>query len=206
MRNQLLLIGLVFLSAGSAGAEESRHYKWVDADGKVYYGDSVPPEFTDLRKEVVNDHGVVIDELAGKKTEEELMAERRAEELRQQQELQSRADKALLATYLSVHEIELHRDRRVELFKAQYRVTELYLRNLKRRLGKLEREASRFQPYSDDAEAPMVDPTLVDAISETESIIARHEGNLTQFREDERQIIARFEGDIDRFKRLKGVE
>ena len=52
----------------------------------------------------------------------------------------------------------------------------------------------------------MVEPSLVEAISETEVIIARHEGNLTQFREDERQIIARFEGDITRFKRLKNME
>ena len=206
MQNQLLVIGFLTLSAAAAGADEARHYKWVDADGKVYFGDSVPPEFTDLRKEVVNDHGVVVGEVAGKRSAEEIAAARRAEELRQQQELQNRADQALLATYLSVQEIELHRDRRVELFKAQSRVTELYLRNLKRQLGKLEREASRYRPYSEDPDPPMVDPSLVEAITETESIIARHEGNLTQFREDEREIIARFKGDIDRFKRLKGME
>jgi len=205
MRNQLLVIGLLSL-ATFAVAGEARHYKWVDENGKVFYGDSVPPEYNDLKKEVVNDHGVVVDKLEGKKSEEELAAERRAEELRQQQELQNRADQALLSTYLTVQEIEMHRDRRVELFKAQSRVTELYLRNLKRRLDKLEREASRFQPYSDDPDAPMVEPSLVEAIAETEQIIARHESNLNQFKEDERQIIARFEGDIDRFKRLKSTE
>ena len=99
----------------------------------------------------------------------------------------------------------MHRDRRVELFKAQARVTELYLRNLKRQLGKLEREASRFQPYSDDPDAPMVDASLVAAIDETETVISRHEGNLSKFREDERLIIARFEDDINRFKRLRGA-
>lgn len=178
-------------------------YKWVSPEGEVFFGDSVPPEFSELQKEVVNDHGVVVDQISGKKTDEQIAAERRAEELRQQQIIQDRADAALLATYLSVQEIELHRDRRVELFKAQARVTELYLRNLKRQLGKLEREASRFQPYSEDPDAPMVDASLVAAIDETESVISRHEGNLTKFREDERQIIARFEDDINRFKRLR---
>jgi hypothetical protein len=206
MRIQLLFIAVFSLSAAASAAAEGRHYKWVDADGKVYFGDSVPPEFVDLRKQVLNEQGVVVDELAGKMSDEEIAALRLAEEERQRAEIQARADQALLATYLTVQEIELHRDRRVELFKAQSRVTELYLRNLKRQLGKLEREASRYQPYSDDPDAPMVEPSLVEAISETEVIIARHEGNLTQFREDERQIIARFEGDITRFKRLKNME
>lgn len=204
MRNLLLVIGL--LAVGSAvHAAEARVYKWVSPDGEVFFGDSVPPEYSELRKEVVNDHGVVVDEISGKKSADQIAAEHRAEELRQQQLIQERADAALLATYLSVQEIEMHRDRRVELFRAQARVTELYLRNLKRRLGKLEREASRFQPYSDDPDAPMVDASLVADIDETESIIARHEGNLSQFRADERQIIARFEDDISRFKRLRKI-
>ena len=61
------------------------------------------------------------------------------------EKLQKRQDQALLATYLSVDEIIMHRDRRVELFQAQSRVTELYLRNLQRRLDNLRSEASRFQ-------------------------------------------------------------
>lgn len=204
MRNLLLVIGL--LTVGSAAhAAEARVYKWVSPDGEVFFGDSVPPEYSELKKEVVNDHGVVVDEISGKKSAEQIAAEHRAEEMRQQQLIQERADQALLATYLSVQEIEMHRDRRVELFKAQARVTELYLRNLKRQLGKLEREASRFQPYSDDPNAPMIDASLVAQIDETQEVIARHEGNLSQFREDERQIIARFEDDIDRFKRLRGM-
>ena len=205
MRIQLLVTGLLCISAATAAAE-GRHYKWVDADGKVYFGDSIPPEFNDLQKQVLNEQGVVVDTLAGKMSDEEIEALRLAEEQRQAAEIQKRADNALLATYLSVQEIEMHRDRRVELFKAQSRVTELYLRNLKRQLGKLEREASRFQPYSEDPEAPMVEPSLVEAITETEAIIARHEGNLSQFRADEREIIARFEGDITRFKRPKNME
>ena len=71
-----------------------------------------------------------------------------------QKELQARADQALLATYLSVEEIVMHRDRRVELFQAQSRVTELYLRNLERRLTKLRSARPKsYQPYSEDPDA-----------------------------------------------------
>ncbi|MDZ7644290.1 MAG: hypothetical protein U5K76_08860 [Woeseiaceae bacterium] len=120
-------------------------------------------------------------------------------------ELQRRQDQALLATYLSIDEIEMHRDRRIELFQAQARVTELYLRNLQRRLESLEEEASKYRPYSEDPDAPMVDPDLVADLNETRDTIKRHEANLQRFREDEQTIVARFDDDIDRFKTLKGL-
>ena len=163
-------------------------------------------EYAELPKQVINDHGVAVEQLAGKKSEAELEAERLEEERYLAAELQRRADRALLATYLSVEEILMHRDRRVELFQAQARVTELYLRNLERRLAKLQVEAANFQPYSDDPDAPMIDEQLAEELRNTKGIMARHERNLDKFRTNEQQIIARFEGDISRFRLLKGID
>jgi hypothetical protein len=191
--------------AANAG-EHERVYRWVDQDGQIHYGDSIPPEFSDLPKQVLNEHAVTVDEIEGRKTEEQLAAEAKAKELEMQKELQLRADKALLATYLSVEEIIMHRDRRIELFQAQSRVTELYLRNLERRLSKLKREAARYRPYSEDPDAPLISEDLVADINETQSTIARHQENLLKFQQDERQMVSRFEGDINRFKALKGLD
>ena len=166
----------------------------------------LPAEYAELPKNVLNEHAVKVDELEGKKTPEQLEAERLEKERLMVLELQKRADQALLATYLSVDEILMHRDRRVELFQAQSRVTELYLRNLERRLAKLHTEASRYQPYNEDPEAPMIDPNLAEDIRVTKATISKHEDNLQRFQDDEQQIIARFDGDIDRFKSLKGLE
>ena len=196
---------LLVFSLAAGAAETERVYKWVDENGLVHYGDSIPPEFSDLPKQVLNDHGVTVDHLEGRKTPEQVAAEKRANELALQKELQQRADQALLQTYLTVDEIVMHRDRRIELFQAQSRVTELYLRNLERRLTKLKRDASRYRPYSEDPDAPLIDPDLVDDINDTQSTIARHQKNLLKFQNDEQQMIARFEGDINRFKSLKGV-
>lgn len=206
MHKYLLAIGLLTLavSAGAAG-REGTVYRWIDNDGIVHYDDSVPPEYRDQNKDILTDEGIKIGSIRGRKTEDELAAERRAEELQQAKNIQLRADKALLTTYLSVDEIRMHRDRRVELFQAQSRVTELFLSNLEGRLMKLERQASRYQPYSTDPDASMVDPDLVSEINDTKSTIQRHEKNLRKFRTDERQIVARFEGDISRFKTLKGI-
>lgn len=192
--------------AGIALAEQDQKlYRWVDEDGVVHYGDSIPAKYADVDKEVLNDAGVTVGVLRGKKSEEELAAERRQQALEQQRELQRRADQALLATYLSVEEIKMHRDRRIELFQAQARVTELYLRNLQRRLESLEEEAADFKPYSEDPDAPMIDPDLAAEINDTRATIARHEKNLERFQQDEQSIVARFDDDIDRFKSLKGL-
>lgn len=206
MRRILVSIALlcVLPSLGFAQSNQ-RAYKWVDENGVVHYGDRVPIDAAELEKQIVNDAGVTVDVLRGKKTPEEIAAEQRQLELEQQQELKRRADAALLATYLSINEIEMHRDRRVELFQAQARVTELYLRNLKGRLDSLQTMAQKFRPYSTDPDAEMIDPGLSADINETKQTIARHENNLLRFRNDEQEMAARFNGDIDRFKELKGL-
>jgi len=205
MRKFILTSTLLLLAPLAASAQEQSIYKWTDAEGLVHYGDSIPAEYAELPKEVVNDHGVTVGNLAGKKTEEQLAAEKLEQERRVAQELQRRADQALLATYLSVDEIEMHRDRRVELFQAQSRVTELYLRNLETRLQKLRDDASRYQPYSTDNSAPMIGEGLAEDLRKTKDTISRHERNLLKYESDEKQIIKRFDGDIARFKILKGI-
>ena len=207
MRKYLLAIGLLtFAVSADAAGKGGKIYSWVDDEGVTHYDDQVPPEYAEQNKDVLNDRGVRVGYIQGRKTEEELEAERKAQELQLQKDLQHRADKALLSTYLNVDEIRLHRDRRVELFQAQARVTELFLSNLARRLQKLEREASRYQPYSIDPDAEMVDPDLVSDMNQTMATITRHESNLLKFQTDEQLIIERFEGDINRFKDLKGID
>lgn len=210
MRRTCVIIGiatfmLVFLPAAESAESEQKLYRWVDENGIVHYGDSVPAEYAELDKQILNEHGITLDVLQGKKSEEELAAEKRQKELQAEKEIQRRQDRALLATYLSVDEIIMHRDRRIELFQAQARVTELYLRNLERRLDKLQGLASRYRPYSHDPDAEMIDPDLAADIASTKETITRHQQNLKRFKEDEQSIVASFNGDISRFKLLKGI-
>ena len=207
LTTSLILFCLLLPLAADAQQKRDRTtYSWTDDEGVKHYGDSVPPEFADKPKDVLNEQGVAVDQLEGKKTEEQLAAEERAKALEVQVELQRRADLTLLNTYITIDEIVMHRDRRVELFQAQARVTELYLRNLNRRLDQLKQEAGRYKPYSSDPNAAMIDPSLVEEIEESEGSIERHEENLRKFRQEESDIIERFEGDIERFKYLKGID
>lgn len=201
-----LTFALLLLGSLASGASDTRVYRWVDNDGIVHYGDRIPARYAELPKDVLNDHGVIIGNLEGKKSAEQLEADRIQKELRVALALQKRADRALLATYLTIEEILMHRDRRVELFKAQSRVTELYLHNLERRLKSLKADASSFKPYSENPDAPMINNNLAENLRDTKVTIARHMRNLEKFQADEQQIIARFDGDVSRFKILKGID
>ena len=193
----------MFVSLAAAGQQGV--YKWEDDEGNVFYSDHPPPEAADYPKDIKNEHGITVETVEGKKTEEQLAAERAEAERQRLAELQMRADRALLATYQTVDEIEMHRDRRVELFQAQSRVTELYIRNLRRRLAQLNSDALRYRPYSSDPSAPMIDPELEEDIKETETTIDRHEANLIKYENEEQKIRDQFKGDIDRFRTLKGI-
>jgi len=206
MRKRVLTIALLLSLPLAASADEGRVFKWVDAEGQVHFGDSIPVEYSELPKEVLNEHGVAIDNLAGKKTLEELAREQLEHEQMLAREKQKRADSALLATYMTVEEILMHRDRRVELFQAQSRVTELYLNNLARRMEVLRAETANYKPYSEDPDAPMIPDALANELRKTKDTIDRHERNLRKFQSDEQRIISRFAGDISRFKTLKGID
>lgn len=206
MRKLIITAALLCLGSSALAREEQKVFKWEDSEGNVYYGDSIPAEFAERPKEVLDETGVTIGMLEGKKTEAQLEQERIERERQIARDLQQRADTALLNTYLNVDEIVMHRNRRVELFQAQSRVTELYLKNLERRLQALRDEASRYQPYSQDTGAPMIDEGLAEDLRRTKETINRHKRNLKKYESDEKQIIERFDGDIARFKVLKGLE
>ena len=205
MCKKVLTIAALLLLPLAASAQERNVYRWVDAEGQVHYGDSIPVEYSEFPKDVLNEHGVAVQILEGKKTAEQLEADRIETVRLVAKAKQQRADQALLATYLTVEEILMHRDRRVELFQAQSRVTELYLSNLARRLEGLRADAANYKPYSANADAPMIPEDLANHLRETKETIDRHERNLKKFQSDEQQIISRFAGDISRFKTLKGI-
>lgn len=200
-----LSITLLALPVASSADGDKTIYSWQDEEGNVYYGDSIPAKYAERPKEVVNEHGVTVAELEGKKTEEQKEAERIEQERLAAIEAQRVADQALLATYLSVEEILMHRDRRIELFKAQSKVTEMYLRGLERRLDNLRNQASNFSPYSDNPDAPMINDELAEDLRNTRDTIERHQANLEKFQKDEQDIMERFDVDISRFKTLKGI-
>jgi len=194
---------------GAIATGQARLYRWVDNDGVVHYGDRVPPEYADHDRDLLNSQGVRVGAEEGLLTAEERAERNRlaaiAEAEQQARVENARRDQVLLDTYLSVDEIESLRDRRLELLEAQIKVTEHYLGNLRKRLERLQREASDYRPYSDNPDAPEVPEALGLELSRTIASISLYEQTLARSRAEQNQLAEAFASDIERFQVLKGI-
>lgn len=200
---------LVAALACAAAAHAQRLYRWIDDAGVVHYSDSVPPEYADRDRNVMNRQGVRIGFEEGETSPEErarLEAQRTEDDavalaLAEQQ----RRDRMLLETYLSVQDIEDLRDRRLELIESKVKVTNQYLANLRKRLATLQAEASRYKPYATEPDAAQIPENLSVDLARTAASIASYEQTLVQARADQESLKAAFAKDIERFRQLEGT-
>jgi hypothetical protein len=190
------------------GKDGRKLYTWTDDKGVVHYGDSVPPEFANRDRNLLNAQGVRVGFEEGEVTEAERaeIAKKKAEAdaaAAAQAEV-DRHDKMLLQTYIAVADIEDLRNRRLELLESQIKVTELYLNNLRKRLVMLQDEAAVYKPYSANADAPQIPENLALDISRTTGSINNYEKMLSKTRSDQTALRSSFDDDIVRFRQLKG--
>jgi hypothetical protein len=185
-------------------------YRWVDEQGLVHYGDAIPPQYAEQDKIVLNGQGVAVGTIPGRRTPEQLQIEadlRAGEERVRQNTIQARLrDQNLLATYLSVEEIEALRDRRAEIVEAQARVTTQYLDQLLARQVQLEQQTQHFKPYNTAANAPQLPERLAEDLVRTTTDIATQKRNLEAKRAELDRMKAQFASDIARFRELRKIE
>jgi hypothetical protein len=203
MRHAIFLLIVVSLAGLHTFAAASDTFRWVDRDGNVHYGDRVPPEYADQRSDVLNRHGVAIGARDGARSEAQRAADDREAESEAARIAQQRRDRVLLDTYLSVEEIHMLRDRRLELLQAQIDVTAGTLERLYQQLQELEQLAEEYRPYNTSPEAPRIPQALAAELAGTQASVLTYERTLTQGRRDQEALVARFDADADRFLELQ---
>lgn len=110
MKKVIWVLLLSILAASSAASADTKILKWIDKQGVTHYGDR-PPSFEESKSNVeMNSRGLVVKKNAPIEHKNE------AHDLQQQQ--QDRKDKILLASYTNAIEIDLARDRSLEMNKA----------------------------------------------------------------------------------------
>ena len=100
---RLLLLPLTLaLLAGAADAQQSskekKLYRWVDKNGQVHYGDSVPAEYAEQDREVLNRQGVSVGREEGTITPEEAAAKAAADKAARDEQKRKLRDRVLLQT------------------------------------------------------------------------------------------------------------
>lgn len=175
-------------------------YRWVDEKGVVHYGDSIPAQYANRERRVLNDKGVEVGRLDAQKSAEEQLAE---DNQRQLVAGARQRDQILLNTYVSDDQIEELRDQRLDLIEGQVKVTTLYLDTLQGRMDRLHSQALFFKPYSANAGAgPMPDQLAADLVRTMNDIRAQKR-NLDSKRKEQDTLRAQFQQDLDRYRELK---
>jgi hypothetical protein len=211
-----LTASLLWAAAPCVGAgsrdpgSKQQVYKWTDEKGVVHYGDAIPPQYAEQDKTVLNSQGIQVGSIAGHRTPEQQAAEtlRRDAEDKAKQDavLRRQRDQNLLATYLTVEEIEALRDRRADILDGQARVTSNYLEQLRSRQHQLEQQVQKFRPYNTAANAVQLPERVAEDLVRTTSDIATQQRNLEVKQQELEKMKAQFASDIARFRELKKIE
>src|SRR5687767_9340578 len=207
---KLLLSAVVLaLLAGAAAAQSDKQkklYRWVDKDGKVHYGDSVPAEYAEQDREVLNRQGVPVGREEGTITPEEAAAKAVADKAARDEQKRKLRDRVLLQTYQSVQELEVLRDNRLDLVDAQLTIQEQSLSNLRAQRAQIQRMAARYAPVNTGSDAQPLPDELAADLEQSANDIQTQESNLVRRREERESIRKTFEADIARYKELRTVK
>ncbi|MBU1192120.1 MAG: DUF4124 domain-containing protein [Gammaproteobacteria bacterium] len=203
----LTAIAIAVCAMGYAQAAEKsgRLYKWTDENGKVHYGDMIPPQYAKQERKVLNDQGVEVKTLDAAKTPEQLAEEERLTAQRLEQERiaadQASHDRMLLATFTTEDDMVMTRDGKISAIDGVLRVTRDRIEKIELSLAELTREAAELEragkPISDN---------LHEQILGARGQIQRYLDYIASKRREQESIRAQFEGDIRRFRELKAAQ
>jgi len=178
-------------------------YRCRDANGRFVYGQAIPAPCMEQDVEVLDGSGRVVRIIPGRRSLEEAAAQKAQEDA---VKAAAQRDRTLLATYLSVADIERLRDQRLELLEQQSHVTEQYIANLRERESRLMTDVQRFRPYSDSPKARPVPDHLAEEMVNTVNGLQVYQEELAKNTAERNKLRAEFDADITRFKELKGVK
>jgi Domain of unknown function (DUF4124) len=175
-------------------------YKWTDDQGIVHYGDSIPPQYAQKERSILNSRGVEVRKLDAQKTPEQLAAEARTEGdvVKQKQH-----DAFLMNTYTSVKDIEALRDLRLDQLHGQRVAAEQYVDSLHARLSALQDRAKSFKPYSPRPAAHRMPDDVAEDLVHTLNELRTQNNALVAKTEEETTLKAQFQADIERYQELR---
>lgn len=173
-----------------AHADGKRIVKWVDKDGVTHYGDKPPMPTETSKSSVLNKDGITVKKIEQTSTQHQATDKVATE--------QSRRDSALLASYNSIEEIDIARDRNTKM--DEFSLESLYQKrtNLKEYQQKNNTQIANLTKSKR--------PVPAEILKERERFvaeIAETERQITAKKQDIANTNARFEQDKIRYAQLK---
>lgn len=187
-----LLAGLVFSLPVAA-----KMYKWVDDKGTTHYGETIPAEYANKDRQILDKSGAVT-----KKVDVLTPEERRAQEAESAKshsdEAASRAqklhDKSLTDTYSSVNEIDLSRSRNIQQVESRINSINSQLKSANATLSDLQKGAASTGGKK----------SLPEEIKAAQERVTHLQQDLDKFKAEKLAVEARYDADKARYKELTG--
>lgn len=144
------------LIVGLASAQaEAKMYRWVDENGNIQYSDKPPIKDPKSGVSEVNKSGTVRKSTQPQTEEEKRLAEQAEREVKEQK----RRDKALLQSFSKPEEIDLLRDRQIEVVQTAIQTNKLKRQAVLDKQARLNKQTERFtkqkKPLPSDLEADL---------------------------------------------------
>ena len=204
MHNLRIAIVIAGLLATGVAQSQGNIICWKDKAGKVVgCGDKVPPEYQDNATNELNKRGVTVKQSEAALTPEQKKA-KQAEIDRKQAEEQAktelrRKDKALLETFGSDKEIDLKRDREVQLLESNIETLQSNLKNANERqagsLARIEQAKKTKQPVAQSTQ---------DEFDRVEADKTKIQNQISQKRKEIAELTQKYAEMKKRFNELKG--
>lgn len=190
-----LLAGLVFSLPVAA-----KMYKWVDDKGTTHYGETIPPEYANKDRQMLNTSGVVtktVDVLTPeeRRTQEAESAKRHSEEAAAR--TQKLHDKSLTDTYSSTTEIELSRSRNIQQVESRINSINSQLKSATTSLTDLQKDAA-------SRNGKKVPASLQEDIKTAQERVTHLQQDIDKFKAEKLAVEARYDADKARYKELTG--
>ena len=131
----IFAVSLLALSA-AAYADGAKIVKWVDSSGVTHYGDKLPVQEAGRNNVEMNNQGIVVKKNAVSDKKNNLVDEQKLE--------QERKEKILLASYTKPEEIDLARDRNLQLDQAALQALTQQKINVNNRSGRNNKTVESF--------------------------------------------------------------
>jgi hypothetical protein len=203
MKNSRTLIavaGSVALLCTSAMAwSQVRAYKWVDKNGVVHYGDTVPPEYSEQARQELNKQGVPVREYPRQLSPAEAEA---AQKIAGEEARRKQRDSYLLTNYTRVGDLEQLRDERIALIDSQMELARSSIATADQRIGALRTRMKGFKPYNSSASARRLPDQLAEEVVRALSDRRSMATQLEQRAKEKAEQIAAFNSDIARYREL----
>jgi hypothetical protein len=189
----LMIIFSLLITSNMAVAEGKKIVKWVDNKGVTQYGDKLPASEAGRNNAEMNAQGMVV-----KKN----VTTNNSNELQDQQKLdQERKDKILLASYTNAEEIDLAKERNLELDKAALQALSQQKINITNRTARNNKLADGFK-----AQKKPLPAYLIDELKLSKTEIANIDKQIVQRKSNMAATSARYTEEKLRFMALKQPE